>query len=493
MFKTLYTKLIFWFFIILLVITAIYIGLTTFTIPMYQQEVTQKLHEKLAANLVKENLLLEENEINRQALEHIFHNLMVINPAIEVYLTDTKGEILSFSAPPGKVKKTVINLNPVIAFIDKKSSFPIMGDNPRDYNEQKVFSAAKITHNNVHEGYLYIVLGGEEYDSVVNMLKGSYILQLSAKTMVAGFAITLLVGFFIFNLITRRLRYLANVMEKFKKSDFQHNIDLPERFDGRPVDEVDQIGTTFREMSERIIQQVNQLKATDTSRRELVANVSHDLRTPLSSLQGYLETLTLKSAELNEDEKHQYLEIAFKQSERLGRLISELFELAMLENQTAPVHYEPFSLAELAQDVSQKFMLTAKEKNIKLTTHLPSDSPFVSADIALIERVLENLIENAIKYTPNGGEVTLSISQHAEQLMTQIKDTGLGIPDGDLPHIFERFYRVDKSRQTEQEGTGLGLAISKRILQLHNSVINVNSEFEKGTEFSFSLPEYNPA
>ena len=493
MFKTLYAKLIFWFFIILLIITALYIGLTTITVPMYQQEVTQKLHEKLAANLVKENLLLKENEINRQALEHVFHNLMVVNPSIEVYLTDKKGEILSYSAPPGKVKKSFINLKPIIAFIDKKRNFPIMGDNPRDYQEQKVFSAAKIINNNIHEGYLYIVLGGEEYDSVVNMLKGSYILQLSATTMITGFAFTLLVGFFIFNLITRRLRYLSNIMEKFKKSDFQHSIHLPERFDGRPVDEVDQIGTTFREMSERIIQQVKQLKATDTSRRELVANVSHDLRTPLSSLQGYLETLTLKSAELSEEEKHQYLEIAFKQSERLGRLISELFELAMLENQSAPVHYEPFSLAELAQDVSQKFVLTAKEKNIKLITQLPPDSPFVSADIALIERVLENLIENAIKYTPNGGEVTLSISQHAEQLMTQIKDTGLGIPDADLPHIFERFYRVDKSRQTEQEGTGLGLAISKRILQLHNSVINVSSEFEKGTEFSFSLPEYNQA
>jgi len=493
MFKTLYAKLIFWFFIILLVITACFIALTTLTVPMYQQEVTQKLHQNLAANLVKENSLLKEKEINNEALEHVFHNLMVVNPAIEVYLTDKTGKILSFSAPLGKVKKTKIDLTPIQKFLDKNSKIPILGDNPRDPNGQKVFSAAKIVNNGILEGYLYIVLGGEEYDSVVNMLNGSYILQLSGTTMIVGFAITLIVGFVIFNLITRRLRYLSYIMDKFKKSNFQHNISLPERFDGRAVDEIDQIGTTFREMSERIIQQVNQLKATDTSRRELVANVSHDLRTPLASLQGYLETLTLKSDQLSEKEKQHYLEIAFKQSERLGRLISELFELAMLENQNTPVHYEPFSLAELAQDVSQKFKLEAKEKNIKLETRLPSDSPFVSADIALIERVLENLIENAIKYSPQGGVVTVSISQNAEQLVTQIKDTGLGIPTEDLPHIFERFYRVDKSRQSEQSGTGLGLAISKRILQLHDSVINVNSELEKGTEFSFSLPEYNPA
>jgi len=159
----------------------------------------------------------------------------------------------------------------------------------------------------------------------------------------------------------------------------------------------------------------------------------------------------------------------------------------MLENQTNPVHHEPFSLPELAQDVCQKFQLEAKQKNITFTTQFESNSAFVSADIALIERVLENLIENAIKYTPSGGHVCLTMKNEKDKLTTEVTDNGPGIAEADLPHIFERFYRVDKSRQPEQEGTGLGLAIAKRILQLHDSIIHVNSELNKGTQFSFSL------
>ena len=488
MFKTLYGKLVFSLLLILAIVTGTFVTLTFFTAPLYQQEITQKLHSKLASSLVSENPLLKEKEVNKPALKNIFHNLMVINPSIEVYLTDTEGKILAFSAPPGKVKKEYIDLGPVKTFINKSKEMPILGDNPRDLDGKKVFSASPVFHNDTQEGYLYVVLGGEKYDSVVNMIKGSYILQFSVVAAVSAVLITLFAGIIIFNLITQRLRFLARVMEKFKKSDFQHEAKLPARFDGRPVDEIDQIGTTFREMSERITQQVKQLKATDASRRELVANVSHDLRTPLSSLQGYLETLALKYEELNDEERKNFIDISYRQSERLGRLISELFDLAMLENQTAPVHHEPFSLSELAQDVSHKFQLEAKQKNIQLTTELESDSPFVSADIALIERVLENLIENAIKYTPSGGNISLIIKCENNNLTTAISDNGPGIPEADIPHIFERFYRVDKSRQPEHEGTGLGLAIAKRILQLHDSIIHVDSQLDKGTQFSFSLP-----
>jgi len=303
MFKTLYGKLIFSLLLILTVITSLFITLTLITAPLYQQEITQKLHAKLASSLVNESPLLKEKEINKPALETVFHNLMVINPSIEVYLTDIDGKILAFSAPPGKVKQDYINLAPIITFLKKTKNMPILGDNPRDIQSKKVFSASPILHNNNIEGYLYVVLGGEKYDSVVNLIKGSYVLQFTVIAIISAVLITLIAGIVIFNLVTRRLRFLAQEMEKFKLSDFQHEVILPVVYDGRLVDEIGQIGTTFREMSERISQQVKQLSATDASRRELVANVSHDLRTPLSSLQGYLETLALKFDELSDTEK----------------------------------------------------------------------------------------------------------------------------------------------------------------------------------------------
>lgn len=239
-------------------------------------------------------------------------------------------------------------------------------------------------------------------------------------------------------------------------------------------------------MSDRIIKQVKLLKHNDNSRRELIANVSHDLRTPLASLQGYLETLLLKNETLSEPEISEYIKTAYENSQRLQKLISELFELASLENNDTSLHFESFSMSELAQDVSQKFKLKAKNKGITLEAKIPEIPAFVSADIGLIQRVLENLLDNAIKYTPEGGEVEIKLSVANSNIETVIRDTGQGISEQEAQHIFERFYRIEKHR--DQDGSGLGLAIVKRIIQLHNSSIDVSSAENKGAIFSFDLP-----
>jgi PAS domain S-box-containing protein len=223
-------------------------------------------------------------------------------------------------------------------------------------------------------------------------------------------------------------------------------------------------------------------------RRELIANVSHDLRTPLASIRGYLETLLLKGDALPPDKRHAYLEIAARQSERLGTLISELFELAKLDYKGYQIHPEPVQLGELAQDVLQKFQLAAEEKGIALRIDADADAGFVHADIALIERALENLLENALKHTHRGGSVSLAVRRQDGRVMVQVSDTGSGIPPDALPRIFERFYRIDRSRMLDAGGAGLGLAIVKRILDLHGSRIGVESAVAEGSVFSFALP-----
>ncbi|MEJ2361639.1 MAG: ATP-binding protein [Gammaproteobacteria bacterium] len=487
MFRHLSNKLIVILFGLLLMLSLAFIGFAVWSTPMFLQELNQKLNLTLAQNIVKEKNLLSNHKVNRQALQSVFMGLMVVNPLIEVYLVDNTGKLLAYSAPAGAIKRDRINLAPVKSFLTGNRHLPILGNDPRDAKRDKVFSAAAIRDSNGNlQGYLYVVLGGQAYDSVVDMLQSSYMLRLWIGAIVVSLLIAGLAGFVLFRHLTRRVQTLALGMEQFKQSDFQHSIQLPARFDGRPGDEIDQLGVTFREMSERIIQQVKQLQHSDTSRRELVANVSHDLRTPLASLQGYLETLALKAEQLSEEEKQRYINIAYQHSERLRKLISELFELSTLENQDARLHFEPFSMSELIQDVSQKFQLHAQEKNLVLTTHIPAQPAFVSADIGLIQRVLENLIENAIKYTPAGGQIGISLVHGNNGVATSISDTGQGIPESDLPHIFERFYRVDKHR--DEDGTGLGLAIAKRIIQLHNSSIDVASRPDSGTTFSFRLP-----
>jgi signal transduction histidine kinase len=164
-----------------------------------------------------------------------------------------------------------------------------------------------------------------------------------------------------------------------------------------------------------------------------------------------------------------------------------LFELAKLEASHTRINPEPFQLAELAHDVLHKFELEAQKKRVRLVGAISPEAPFVRADIGLIERVLQNLLENALRHTPEGGEVRLSVAAGANGVTIEVQDTGTGIPEAEIPLIFDRFYRVDKSRNMSSGGTGLGLAITKRILDLHQSAIAVEGGLGRGSTFRFTL------
>ena len=226
-------------------------------------------------------------------------------------------------------------------------------------------------------------------------------------------------------------------------------------------------------------------------RRDLIANVSHDLRTPLVALRGYLEVLAAKGANLGEEQRRGYLDIAVRQSAHLGTLIDELFELAKLDFKGVTINRETFQFADLVSDVLQKFQLAADEGGVALRVDAQRGLPLVDADVRLMERVLDNLISNALAHTPAGGQVTVGLSRHERGLLVQVADTGAGIAPERLPLIFNRFYRVDKARgggPGSNRGAGLGLAITKRIVELHASRIEVQSEPLRGTCFSFCLP-----
>jgi signal transduction histidine kinase len=298
-------------------------------------------------------------------------------------------------------------------------------------------------------------------------------------------------GLALFAYLTRRLRRLAAAMSAYADGTSFDRLALPEA--GRaPSDEIDRLTATFRLMAGRIEQQVASLRNADALRRELIAGVSHDLRTPLATLQGYIETLLMRDSILPPDERRQYLEIALRHSARLARLVAGLFDLAKLETGEMTLHREPFSIGELAQDVVQKFQLSSRERGVLVATNADAAVPFVSADIALIERVLENLIENAVRHTPQGGSVNVLLTSRGSAVDVAVADTGTGISAGDLPHIFDRYYRAGRGPADRSGHSGLGLAIVRKILDLHNVVIAVSSEPDRGSTFSFSLPVHPP-
>ena len=243
-------------------------------------------------------------------------------------------------------------------------------------------------------------------------------------------------------------------------------------------------------MADTIVRNMEDIKTMDNLRRELVANVSHDLRTPLATIQGYLETILIKADSLSEEEKKNYLQTILKSTERLKKLVDELFELSKLEAREEKPKPESFSLAELAQDVQQKNLIFAETKKIELKTNFSYDLPIAYADIGMMERVIQNLLENAIKFTPEGGKIELKLKQDDENIIVSVQDSGEGIKPAELPYIFDRYNRGKRIGLKSNEGLGLGLAIVKKILEVHNIEIKVESEEGKGTTFSFKVPIY---
>lgn len=486
--KTLYARLALGLVLLLIAIGLVYGLISSSATRHHLQQVNQQLNRDLARNLVADRNLVAQGRVNDEALKGLFHQYMVINPSIEIYLLGPNGEILAYSADPGKVKRRHVDMAPIRAFLNGED-YPLLGDDPRAHDRRKVFSVTPIPSAKDPEGYLYVVLRGEQFDSAANMIRDSYLLRLSAWSVAASLGFGLLAGLLLFHLLTRRLRRLTTSMDGFRSGNFSSYQPYAEHPPAKP-DEIDRLGITFDDMAGRISAQLGKLQQNDSLRRELVAHVSHDLRTPLASLQGYLESLQLKEAKISATERAEYIDIALRHSKRLTRLVSELFELAQLDARETQPQFEPLAAADLVMDVVQKNRLQAEQRGIHLNIGPMAELPLVSADIAMTERVLENLTHNAINHTPAGGDITLSLQQQQDFVIIQVQDSGSGIATGDLPHIFEPFYQANNRHRGNRpdRGAGLGLAISRRIVELHHSELQVSSQPGHGTCFSFSLP-----
>ncbi len=325
-----------------------------------------------------------------------------------------------------------------------------------------------------------------EPDRLQTVLEPNLLLELATYLIIGAVAFSLLAALIVFRFLTRRLRLLCESIEAFRDGGFSAPLRLADHDDAG--DEIDLLAGVFSELSERIVCQLDALAQVDARRRELLANVSHDLRTPLASMQGYLETLLLKDGSLTPEERRSYLQIAARHCERLGKLVRDLFELTRLEAHEIQPRLERFPVAELAQDVAQKFELQASKAGQQLVTQIPPGVPMVLADIGMLERVLENLIENAMRYTPAGGTIAIAVGANEGAVELRVSDTGKGIDPDELAHIFDRYYRVDRGESGDAGHAGLGLAITRRIVELHGGTIRAESKARAGTHFIVRLP-----
>lgn len=451
----------------------------------YLQEAQQSFNRDLARNLVADQGLVAGGQLDLKALKTTFERYMTINPSIEIYLLDAQGTILAYSAEPTAVKRNRVALEPIRAFL-AGAELPIFGDDPRSHDARKSFSVTAIPTVEGSKSYLYVVLRGQMYESFERLYQDSLLLRLSGWVLAGSLLTALLAGLLLFRVLTHRLRRLATRVDDFQHSGFTHY--TPYQGRGARSDEIEQLGAHFDQMAERLQALISALQERDALRRELVNHVSHDLRTPLAALHGYLETLQLKADRLSPADRETYLDAALRHSRRLGRLVGDLFELAKLDACAIQPRRECFPAAELLQDIAQKYQLPAREHRIRFVARWPDVTLFVEADIGLLERVLDNLILNALYHTPPDGIVALELRAADETATFAITDTGHGIAPQDLPHIFDRFYRGSSKAKDDGNHLGLGLAIAKRIVELHGSELRVTSVLNHGTRFEFALP-----
>ncbi|MGB3621622.1 HAMP domain-containing protein [Ketobacter sp. MCCC 1A13808] len=488
MFNRLYVKLSLTLVVLFALIGVAVLALTRSSMDRYSEEVMQRLNASVAMYVTNELQLISKGVANVDALKTLAHHAMVVNPAIEVYLLDPQGTIISHALGDGSLVLGKVDLKPVKQFLAANARFPIAGDDPRNSQRKKVFSAAEVRQGDRLEGYVYVVLEGHKQEQLASSVFSSQVFRLSALALVGCLAFGLVTALLIFARLSRRLQALTDKADHFYQSSLESGNSAVEPvrqpdLHGRK-DELERLSRAFDSMQQRIAQQMKQIQESDAMRRELISNISHDLRTPLTSMLGYIETLQLKFPQLDADTRQQYLTITRNHGVRLQRLVADLFELSKLDSNAVQPVLETFSIAELIQDIVQDFRLKAERKQIRLELEGDLQNAQVYADIHLMERVMENLLENALRHTPVQGTIQITIEKQSQPdgVRIMVSDNGSGIAPADLPYIFDRFYHAQNKDQEDLKSTGLGLAIVKRILDLHLSKITVQSNHQSQTE-----------
>jgi len=463
----------------------------------HDAQTAQRLSMGLAQHIADTSQLMDAGGLRRDAVRELFDKLMAVNPNVEVYLVAPDGRIVGDATPRGHMLRDRIDIAPLRRLL-AGDPLPIYGDDPRSLSGHKVFNAAQLYVDGQPHGYVYVVLQSEARDMLAADVAVSSVLGTTLWSMALVALLCLLAGLAAFNLITRPLRRLTATLRDFDGNDAAAATAL-----ARPGaqgaaaglapytrDEIAILEQTFHQMAARMAEQWRELTRQDQQRRELVANISHDLRTPLTSLHGYLETLLLKEKTLSPEDRRRYLEVALDQSRKVGRLAQALFELARLESGLIQPDTEAFSLPELIQDVFQKFELQAEARRVRLGALLDHDLPQVRADLGMIERVLTNLLDNAIRHSPADGTVEVAVRRNGMRLEVRVSDQGPGVAQGLRDTLFTRASVWSNAGADSRSGErgGLGLLTVRRILQLHGNDIVLAPQEGVGAVFIFGLP-----
>lgn len=385
----------------------------------------------------------------------------------EIIIVDEQGVVVANSGIPSlPIEESIRSEDLAVLARDAD----IRSEYQDDINNSRYLQVGKPIYSDDEQliGGIFVLASVEDLYQSLELVRRAIIL--------AGIgAIFLAVGFTF--ILSRKLSSPLLEMEKATRKIAAG--DLNTRVSRSSMDEIGTLATAINDLAV-------ELHRYRANRREFLANISHELQTPITYLEGYTSALRNQLYE-TEDEKEQYLQIIQLEAERMSKLVSDLFELSKMEDGKVALVFEEVDLVEVVENAMLKTKMKAQEKGLQLNFTQSYDFPSIEADGLRMEQILINIIENAIRYTENG-TVKVKLSSDLDTVKVQIEDSGIGIPKEDIPFLFERFYRVEKSRSREFGGTGLGLAIVKQLVELQGGVITVESQIGKGTCFELAFP-----
>lgn len=362
-------------------------------------------------------------------------------------------------------------------FINSSNTKKLMSGRPVEFQNsdtrgQRFFIIGEpVKTNQSIRSAIYIVSSMKKMDDSLQRLRDLLILSSIGAFLLASGMILI-----ISKLLSRPLLQMQQMTEKMAEGHWDTRLQVGSK------DEIGMLGNSINDLAAS-------LQRYRDTRQAFFSNVSHELRTPVTYLQGYSKVLS-DGLVTSEQEKKQYLSIIYQESVRLEHLIDDLFDLAKLEEGQITLTLKPLDLKEVIRKAVQKVCLKAEMKQLSLQTDLHDEVPLISGDQQRMEQILLNLLENAIRYTEKGS-ILVCLKKGAGHALLSVQDSGVGIPEDELPYIFERFYRVEKSRARQYGGTGLGLSIVKKYTEMQGGTVRVNSQNGRGATFTLIFPYVN--
>lgn len=350
-----------------------------------------------------------------------------------------------------------------------------------DSNADYMDIALPISRGDGDTYIVYIIDNKSTVESLNSELTG-----IIFEAMGIGLLISILLSLLLAKTMITPIQSLTRAAEKVASGDFSQKVD------NQSKDEIGVLTRTFNDMADQLENNIEDLKNSEKMRRDFVANVSHELRTPITSIRSYAETLEEAKGSLPEDMEQHFLKVIVNESDRMTKIVQDLLTLSRFDAGSYTFDFQIFSFEKSIRDVYSAQLLDAQRHKHEFSLEFKDRLPNIRGDRARIEQVLINMISNAIKYTHDGGRISMTAGVKEDRVWCTVKDNGVGIPEEDVKHIFERFYRVDKARSRESGGTGLGLSIAYEIVDRHDGEIEVRSRKGKGTAITVTLPVGGP-